>query len=143
MRRRHPDGVDAVIDIVNYEPGAYDAALKPGGRIASSTGAAGEGPGRTDVMAEPSPKNLQRLAGLLADRTLRIPVQATYELAGAPEVLAALSGAHTQGKLAVRWADAPRGYCLGREAALRSQHNVGGTQLLAGLRCVTIYRVSS
>jgi NADPH:quinone reductase len=102
VRERHPDGVDAVLDMVNYEPGAYDAALKPEGRVASPTGAAGEGPGRTDVGAEPSPENLQRLAGLLADGSLRVPVQATYELADAPEALAALSGAHTQGKLAIR-----------------------------------------
>ena len=32
---------------------------------------------------------------------LRIPVQATYPLAQAPEALAALTGQHTQGKLAI------------------------------------------
>ena len=53
------------------------------------------------VMAAPSPENLQRLGALLADGTLRIPVQATYELAQAPEALAALTGKHTQGKLAI------------------------------------------
>src|SRR5215217_3861775 len=100
VRERHPDGVDSLIDLVNYAPGAYDAALKPGARVASSTGAAGEGPGRTNVMATPSPENLQRLGALLADGTLRIPVQATYELARATEALAALPAQHTQGKLA-------------------------------------------
>ena len=39
---------------------------------------------------------------LLADGTLRIPVQATYELAQAPEALGALAGEHTQGKLAIQ-----------------------------------------
>ena len=38
----------------------------------------------------------------LADGTLRIPVQATYELAQAPEALGALTAQHTQGKLAIR-----------------------------------------
>jgi NADPH2:quinone reductase len=102
VRERHPDGVDALLDLVNYTPGTYDAALKPGARVASPTGAAGDGPGRTIVMAAPTPENLARLAALLADGTLRIPVQATYDLAKAPEALAALPGKHTHGKLAIR-----------------------------------------
>ena len=102
VRERHPDGVDALLDVVNYAPGTYDGALKDGARVASPTGAAGEGPGRTMVMAAPTPENLQRLGALLADGTLRIPVQATYELAQAPEALSALTGQHTQGKLAIR-----------------------------------------
>jgi len=101
VRERHPDGVDALIDLVNYAPGTYDAALKTGARVTSSTGAAGEGPGRANVMASPTGQNLERLGALLADGTLRIHVQATYELAQAPEALAALPAEHTQGKLAI------------------------------------------
>jgi NADPH2:quinone reductase len=101
VRERFPDGVDALLDLVNYSPGTYDAALKDGARIASPTGAAGEGPGRTMVMAAPTAENLQRLGALLADGTLRVPVQATYPLTQAPEALAAMTGQHTQGKLAV------------------------------------------
>jgi NADPH:quinone reductase len=97
-----PDGADALLDLVNYGPGSYDAALKPDARVASPTGAAGEGPGRTNVMATPSPQNLQRLGTLLADGTLHIPIQATYELARAPEALSTLTGQHTQGKLTVQ-----------------------------------------
>ena len=101
VRERFPDGVDALLDLVNYAPGTYDAALKDGARIASPTGAAGEGPGRTMVMAAPTAENLQRLGQLLADGTLRVPVQATYALERAPEALAALTSQHTQGKLAI------------------------------------------
>jgi NADPH:quinone reductase-like Zn-dependent oxidoreductase len=97
-----PDGVDALLDLVNYAPGTYDAALDEGARVASPTGAAGEGPGRSNVMATPTAENLQRLGALLTDRTLHIPVHQTYELAQAPEALAALAGQHTQGKLAIR-----------------------------------------
>jgi NADPH:quinone reductase-like Zn-dependent oxidoreductase len=97
-----PDGVDALLDLVNYAPGTYDAALKPDARVASPTGAAGDGPGRSNVMATPTAENLQCLGALLADGTLRIPVQQTYELVQAPEALAALAGQHTQGKLAIR-----------------------------------------
>ena len=102
VRELVPEGVDALLDLVNYAPGSYDAALKDGARVASPTGAAGEGPGRTMVMASPTDENLKRLGALLADGTLRVPVQATYDLAQAPEALGALAGQHTQGKLAIR-----------------------------------------
>jgi NADPH:quinone reductase-like Zn-dependent oxidoreductase len=54
------------------------------------------------VIAAPTPENLARLGALLAEGTLRIPVQRTYELAQAPEALQALTSEHTQGKLAIR-----------------------------------------
>src|SRR3954453_14713821 len=34
VRDRHPDGVDALLDLVNYAPGTYEAALKPNARVA-------------------------------------------------------------------------------------------------------------
>jgi NADPH:quinone reductase len=101
-RERHPDGFDAVLDLVNYTPDVPAALAKEGGRVASPTGAAGEGPGRTMIMAAPTPENLERLARLLADGTLRVPIQATHELAQAPDALAALPTTHTRGKLAIR-----------------------------------------
>src|SRR3954447_25329309 len=91
VRERFPDGVDALLDLVNYAPGTYDAALKHGARVASPTGAAGEGPGRTMVMAAPTGEHLERLGVLLGDGTLRVPVQATYPLAQGPAALTALA----------------------------------------------------
>ena len=73
VRERYPDGVDALLDLVNYTAGSYDAALKPGARVASPTGAAGEGPGRTMVMAAPTPENLTRLAALARRRNAAHP----------------------------------------------------------------------
>jgi NADPH2:quinone reductase len=102
VRERHPDGVDALVDLVNYAPGAYDAALKDGGRVSSPTNAAGEGPGRTNVMSAPSNEILSRLARHLADETLNVRIQDTYDLAQAPSGLQALAATHTQGKLALR-----------------------------------------
>jgi len=99
---RHADGFDAVLDLVNYAPDVPASLVKDGGRVASPTGAAGEGPGRTMIMAAPTRENLQRLGGLLADGTLRLPVQATYDLAEAPDALTALATSHIQGKLAIR-----------------------------------------
>ena len=102
VRERYPDGVDALLDLVSYTAGSYDATLKTDARIASTAGAAGEGAGRTNVVAVPSVANLQRLGALLADGALRVPVQATYTLAQAPEALAARAATHSQGKIAIQ-----------------------------------------
>ena len=81
---------------MNYAPGVPATLGKDGGRVASPTGAADEGLGRTMVMAAPTPENLERLARLLADGTLRVRIQATYELAQAPDALSALATTHTR-----------------------------------------------
>jgi NADPH:quinone reductase-like Zn-dependent oxidoreductase len=104
VREHHPDGVDALVDLASYDAdsfNAFAAALKPGGRAASPLGAAGDGPGRANVGAEPTAENLDRLAKLLDDG-LGVPIQATYELADAPAALQALREEHTQGKRAIR-----------------------------------------
>jgi NADPH:quinone reductase len=104
VRGRYPDGVDALLDLVSSDPealNAYAAVVRDGGRIASSVGAAGQGPGRTNVSALPGREHLERLAGLLADGTLTVPIQASYPLAQADQALKALTSQHTQGKLAI------------------------------------------
>jgi NADPH:quinone reductase-like Zn-dependent oxidoreductase len=100
-RERHPGGFDAVLNLVSFEPDGFADLLADGGRLASPLGVAGEGPGRTNVMAAPTTENLH-LAGLLADGTVRVPIQATFELAQASDALTALGTTHTQGKLAIR-----------------------------------------
>jgi NADPH:quinone reductase-like Zn-dependent oxidoreductase len=75
--------------------------VRDGGAITSSAGAAGDGPGRTNVGALPGPEPLERLAGLLADGTLSVPIQASYPLAQADQALKDLTSQHTQGKLAI------------------------------------------
>jgi NADPH:quinone reductase len=99
VRELHPEGVDALLDVVSPTPEA--SLLKDGGRLASSIGAAGEGSGRFNLMAEPTPTNLQRLAELLDSGALRVPIQRTYPLDRAGEALNALPTTHTQGKLSV------------------------------------------
>jgi NADPH:quinone reductase-like Zn-dependent oxidoreductase len=54
------------------------------------------------VMAQPTTANLDRVAQLLDSGTLKVPVQATYELDRAAEALQTLATTHTQGKLAIR-----------------------------------------
>jgi NADPH2:quinone reductase len=99
IRERHRDGVDAVFDVVSFQP--QDSLLKEGGRLASPLGAAGEGRGRFNLMAQPTPENLQRLTELLDDGTLRVPIQNSYELGHAGEALEAFQSTHTQGKLSI------------------------------------------
>jgi NADPH:quinone reductase-like Zn-dependent oxidoreductase len=96
----HEDGVDAILDLVSSSP--QDSLLKDSGRLASPLGAAGEGPQRFNLMAEPSPENLERLGSLLGDGALRVHIQERYELAQAADALRALSGRHTQGKVGLR-----------------------------------------
>jgi NADPH:quinone reductase-like Zn-dependent oxidoreductase len=104
VRSAHPDGVDALIDLVSYTPDAFElhaAALADGGRAASPLPGVGEGPGRFPILASPDPAALDRLAGLLDAGTLRVPVQHTSPLEQAGEAMAALSAEHTQGKRAI------------------------------------------
>ena len=101
VREAHPDGVDALLDLVSYAPGAFDGTLKEGARVASSNGAAGEGPGRTNLMAVPSLENLRRLARLLDDGTLQVHIHGTFALDRASDALQALATEHVRGKLAI------------------------------------------
>jgi len=93
----HPDGVDAVLELVSPTPDT--SVLNDGGRLASTLGAAGEGPRHFNMMAEPTPANLQRLAELLDSGALRVSIQRSYPLEQAGEALQGLPTTHTQGKL--------------------------------------------
>jgi NADPH:quinone reductase-like Zn-dependent oxidoreductase len=104
VRATHPDGVDAILDVVSYTPeafGAYALALTDGGHAASPLGAVGDAPGHHAIMAMPDPAALDRLSALLAAGTLRVPVQRTYAFAEVGDALAALPATHSQGKLAI------------------------------------------
>jgi NADPH:quinone reductase-like Zn-dependent oxidoreductase len=52
-------------------------------------------------MAVPSPENLERLARLLEQGTLEVPIQTRYRLDQAADALQALATTHTQGKLGI------------------------------------------
>jgi NADPH:quinone reductase-like Zn-dependent oxidoreductase len=99
VRETHPDGVDAILDVVSQTPDI--SLLEDGGRLASPLGAAGEGAGRFNLWAQPTPANLQRLAELLDAGTLRVSIHHSYRLEQAGEALQALPTTHTQGKLSL------------------------------------------
>ena len=105
VRERHPDGIDALLDLVSYAPDGFDAhaaALKDDGRGASPLSAAGEGPGRTNVMADADARRTWS-----ASRRCWTPApsgcrsRTRYALDQAGEALHALGATHTQGKLAI------------------------------------------
>jgi NADPH:quinone reductase len=105
VHERYPEGIEALLDLVSYAPEGFDThaeVLKDDGRGASSLSAAGEGSGRHNVGAVPSPENLERLGRLLEDGTLRVPIQKTYSLDQAGEALRTLGAEHTQGKRAIQ-----------------------------------------
>jgi NADPH:quinone reductase len=97
IREAHPGGVDAILDVASPTPDT--SLLREGGRLASPLGAAGEGQGRFNIMAESTPANLQRLAEVLDDGTVRVQIQRSYPLDQAGDALQALPNTHTQGKL--------------------------------------------
>ena len=104
VRELEPDGVDAIIDSANRDSARFEegaAVLREGGRGSSPTGAAGEGPGRSNVGAAPTVENLERLARLIDEGGMKVPIQRRYELSDAAQALADLAGTHKQGKLAV------------------------------------------
>jgi NADPH:quinone reductase-like Zn-dependent oxidoreductase len=106
IRRLAPNGLDALIDLVNRgEAFAPMAALvRDGGRIATTLGAADvpalaeRGVRATNVQGTPTPEKLTDLAAQAASGKLRVPVQRTFPFADAPAALAAFS-AGTRGKL--------------------------------------------
>jgi len=102
VREAHADGVDALLDLVSYAPGAFDAVLRDGARVASPNGAAGEGSGRTNVMAVASPENLRRLAELLEAGILNVHIDQTFDIDHAADALQTLASSHVRGKIGIR-----------------------------------------
>jgi NADPH2:quinone reductase len=99
VRERFPEGVDALLDLVSFTPDP--SVLKEGGRLASPLGAAGEGPGRVNLMASGTRANLERLGSPLETGALRVHIQDAYPLEQAGKALQSLASSHTQGKLAI------------------------------------------
>ncbi len=93
----HPEGVDAMLDLATFAPDA--SPLKDGGCLASPLGAAGEGPGRFNVMAQSTPENLKRLAELIDDGTLGVPASRAFDSIAQPRRCRHSRPQHIQGKL--------------------------------------------
>jgi NADPH2:quinone reductase len=107
IRRRYPNGVDAVIDAVNRNPADFEALaglVTDGGRAASVVGGAGESSKIGNVAvsnANGDPAHLTALGDLVVGGKLRVAVRQTYSLADAAQALTDFAAKHTLGKLVI------------------------------------------
>jgi NADPH:quinone reductase-like Zn-dependent oxidoreductase len=109
VRARYPEGINGLIDLVDYRPAflAHAELLVPGGRAASVHRAvdevlfAGRGLHGTNVASFPDRALLEQLANLAGSGKLRTVITGRYNLDQAPAALAAARDEHTRGKLVI------------------------------------------
>jgi NADPH:quinone reductase-like Zn-dependent oxidoreductase len=114
MHRSHPDGVDAVLDLVNGSGAINRDAeiLKPGGSLVSTIYAADEKwfaerhitthniAGNDNSLS--TPQGLNQLARMLADGTITARIQSTVALDAAGQILEKLHKGGLRGKALIR-----------------------------------------
>jgi NADPH2:quinone reductase len=107
IRTRYPDGIDALVDLVNRDPAAFAslaALVRPGGVAVSALGGAGEASDLGGVRVanvSSDPAHLRPLADRVAQGTLRVAIRRTYPLADAAQALTDFTQEHTLGKLVI------------------------------------------
>jgi NADPH:quinone reductase-like Zn-dependent oxidoreductase len=107
IRERYPDGIDAVIDAVNRDPGAFAALaalVRGGGRATSVVGGAGESTKIGTVSVSNTgghPPFLPALADLVVQGMVRVAIRRTYALDDAVQALQDFTTQHTLGKLVI------------------------------------------
>src|SRR5438093_234803 len=107
IRRRYPNGIDAVIDAVNRDQAAFVglvALAHEGGRAASVVGGAGEATEIGGVAVSNvggNPEHLSGMAELVVKGALRVAIRRTYPLADAAQALHDFATEHTLGKLVI------------------------------------------
>jgi NADPH2:quinone reductase len=114
LRADHPDGVDAVLDLVNGPDAIRRDAevIRSGGRLVSTIFAADEGWfAQRQITAHNhassknpliSPQGLATVARMLADGTITARIRSTVELAAAGQVLDELRRGGLRGKAVIR-----------------------------------------
>jgi NADPH:quinone reductase-like Zn-dependent oxidoreductase len=107
VRERYPDGIDGLIDLVNFDPAAFAALaglVRAGGRATSSVGGAGESSEIGSVSVSNSnskSSHLEPLADLVVKGKLRVSISRTYALAESAQAIADFTNQHTLGKLLI------------------------------------------
>jgi NADPH:quinone reductase-like Zn-dependent oxidoreductase len=114
LRAAHPDGVDAVLDLVNGPDAIRRDAevIRPGGRLVSAIFAADEGwfadrqitAHNHSSSANPliSPQGLSTVAQMLADGTITAQIRSAVDLDAAGQVLDELRQGGLRGKAVIR-----------------------------------------
>jgi NADPH:quinone reductase-like Zn-dependent oxidoreductase len=107
VAERWPGGVDALIDLVNRDLGAFGALtglVREGGRAVSAVGGAGESTSIANVSVAnvgSNPAHLTPLAEMVADGRLQAAVQRSYPLEDAAQGLREFTEQHTLGKVVI------------------------------------------
>ncbi|MDO0937301.1 NADP-dependent oxidoreductase [Streptomyces sp. DG2A-72] len=104
VRAIAPEGVTTAVHLVG-DPLQLADLLAPGGRIASTLGFGPEAAGDRDitvtsVMANPDTATLERLAGAVADGTMKVSLAQTFPLDAVDRAVGAF-GAGTVGKIGI------------------------------------------
>ncbi|BBC35048.1 hypothetical protein SGFS_063420 [Streptomyces graminofaciens] len=112
VRAAHPDGVDALVDLIAYAPDALPLDLvRKGGKVASTLGAAddqtlaAQGLTGGNVMAAPTREDIAPLAEPAAAGTLTVDVTTVLPLESAAEGLATIASGTARGKIVITVAD--------------------------------------
>jgi NADPH:quinone reductase-like Zn-dependent oxidoreductase len=108
LRKRYPDGVDGLIDLVDRgdDFAAMAALVRDGGHASTTLGAAdvealaGRGVKATNVRGLPTPENLAWLADEVANGRLSVAIQQTFPFAEIQSALQAFQSG-TRGKLVI------------------------------------------
>jgi len=107
IRSRYPNGIDALIDAVNRDKGAFAglvALVRDGGRATSVIGGAGDATEIGGVAVSNSggnPAHLSGLADLIVQGKLRVAITRTYPLDEAAQAVQDFANEHTVGKLVI------------------------------------------
>ena len=110
IRERYPDGIDAVIDAVNRDPGVFAALaalVRAGGHATSVVGGAGASAEIGAVSVSNTgghPPFLPALADLVVQGMVRVAIRRTYPLADVAQALQDFATGHTLGKLVISMA---------------------------------------
>jgi len=116
VRAAHPDGVDALIDMVTFDPDSFAAlanAVRPGGKVATLTGGATEDAlaaasltGQM-VMAGTSRDSLSRLITEIERGALTIDAERILPLDDASQGLETMANRRARGKIVISVDDEP------------------------------------
>jgi NADPH:quinone reductase-like Zn-dependent oxidoreductase len=107
VRQRYPDGIDGLIDLVNFDPATFAtlvSLVREGGRATSSVGGAGESSEIGSVSVSNSnskSSHLEPLAELVVQGKLRAAISRTYPLDESAQAIADFTNQHTLGKLVI------------------------------------------
>ena len=114
IRKAYPDGVDALIDLVDPKPAFVELLdlVRPGGRVVSvhrcadPADLAPRGLTGSNVQSNPDPALLAELGRLAAAGAVRVAVERVVPLERAADALAAAKSSHTRGKTVIGIAQA-------------------------------------